>query len=56
VDKALLWGGTSQAKFGGGKVILPMELFLAGCATTELNMKASVFPSKNCLNKVVLAG
>lgn len=37
VDKALLWGGTSQAKFGGGKVISPMELFLAGRATTEYN-------------------
>ncbi len=35
VDKALLWGGTSQPKFGGGKIILPMEIFLAGRATSE---------------------
>ena len=35
VDKALLWGGTSQAKFGGGKIITPMEIFLAGRATNE---------------------
>ncbi len=35
VDKALLWGGSSQAKFGGGKIILPMEIFLAGRATSE---------------------
>jgi S-adenosylmethionine synthetase len=35
VDKALLWGGTSQPKFGGGKIILPMEIFLAGRATNE---------------------
>jgi len=35
VDKALLWGGTSQPKFGGGKIISPMEIFLAGRATDE---------------------
>lgn len=35
VDKALLWGGTSQPAFGGGKVLAPMEIFLAGRATCE---------------------
>jgi S-adenosylmethionine synthetase len=35
VDKALLWGGISQPDFGGGKVIAPMEIFLAGRATCE---------------------
>jgi S-adenosylmethionine synthetase len=35
VDKVLLWGGTSQPAFGGGKVTAPMEIFLAGRATTE---------------------
>ena len=35
VDKALLWGGISQAKFGGGKIISAMEIFLAGRATDE---------------------
>lgn len=33
VDKALLWGGVSRPAFGGGEVIAPMELFLAGRAT-----------------------
>jgi S-adenosylmethionine synthetase len=33
VDKALLWGGTSRARFGGGEVVAPMEIFLAGRAT-----------------------
>jgi S-adenosylmethionine synthetase len=33
VDKALLWGGVSQAEFNGGRVIEPMEIFLAGRAT-----------------------
>jgi len=35
VDKALLWGGSSQPKFGGGKIISPMEIFIAGRATCE---------------------
>lgn len=35
VDKALLWGGASRAAFGGGEVLAPMELFLAGRATLE---------------------
>ena len=35
VDKALLWGGISQAKFGGGEIISPMDIFLAGRATSE---------------------
>ena len=35
VDKALLWGGTSQPAFGGGRVVAPMEIFLAGRATCE---------------------
>ena len=35
VDKALLVGGSSQPKFGGGKIISPMEIFLAGRATNE---------------------
>ena len=35
VDKALLWGGTSEPAFGGGRVLAPMEIFLAGRATCE---------------------
>lgn len=36
VDKALLWGGCSEPAFGGGRLTRPMEVFLAGRATTEL--------------------
>ena len=35
VDKALLWGGASKSEFGGGRVVEPMEIFLAGRATSE---------------------
>lgn len=35
VDKALLWGGSAQPAFGGGQVLAPMEIFLAGRATRE---------------------
>jgi len=37
VDKALLWAGRSRPCFGGGEVIAPMEIFLAGRATCEVN-------------------
>ena len=35
VDKALLWGGAARPAFGGGEVLKPMEIFLAGRATLE---------------------
>lgn len=35
VDKALLWGGRSRPAFGGGEVLAPIEIFLAGRATAE---------------------
>jgi S-adenosylmethionine synthetase len=35
VDKVLLCGGASRASFGGGEVIEPIELYLAGRATME---------------------
>lgn len=35
VDKVLLWGGIARPAFGGGKVIAPSEIFLAGRATQE---------------------
>ena len=35
VDKALLWGGASQSRFGGGDILEPIEIFLAGRATCE---------------------
>ena len=35
VDKALLWGGRARPAFGGGQVLAPMEIFLAGRATVE---------------------
>jgi S-adenosylmethionine synthetase len=36
VDKALLVGGTSKSRFGGGKITRPIELILAGRATHEV--------------------
>jgi S-adenosylmethionine synthetase len=39
VDKALLWGGVSEPAFGGGQVITPMEIFLAGRATDSFKGK-----------------
>ncbi len=35
VDKALLWAGSSQPAFGGGEILRPIEIFLAGRATQE---------------------
>jgi len=35
VDKALLWGGRSEPRFGGGTIIAPIEIFIAGRATCE---------------------
>jgi S-adenosylmethionine synthetase len=35
VDKVLLCGGTSRPEFGGGEVVKPMEIYLAGRATHE---------------------
>lgn len=39
VDKALLVGGQAQTSFGGGRIILPIDIFIAGRATTELSGK-----------------
>ena len=35
VDKALLWGGAALPVFGGGEVLQPIEIFLAGRATEQ---------------------
>jgi S-adenosylmethionine synthetase len=35
VDKVLLFGGAARPAFGGGQVLAPCELYLAGRATTE---------------------
>jgi S-adenosylmethionine synthetase len=35
VDKALLCGGSAHARFGGGEIITPIEIILAGRATSE---------------------
>ncbi len=37
VDKALLVGGIADAKFGGGKVIEPINIEIVGRATKEVN-------------------
>jgi S-adenosylmethionine synthetase len=36
VDKALLWAGAARPAFGGGEVLAPMELYLAGRAAIEV--------------------
>ena len=42
VDKALLVGGRSTPAFNGGKIIQPIELYIAGRATTEV--KGNIVP------------
>lgn len=37
VDKALLRGGKSKPKFGGGEVLEPMEIYIAGRATSNFD-------------------
>ena len=39
VDKALLWGGASRTAFNGGRIVEPIEIFLAGRATCDVNGK-----------------
>jgi S-adenosylmethionine synthetase len=36
VDKVLLWAGSARPAFGGGEVLEPFELFLAGRATLDV--------------------
>ena len=36
VDKALLCGGRATAEFGGGSVLVPIEIYLAGRAISEV--------------------
>src|SRR3989304_8517190 len=42
VDKALLCGGAARAAFGGGEVMEPIDIYLAGRATGEF--KGVVIP------------
>lgn len=37
VDKALLWGGSAQPAFLGGEVKAPIEIYLSGRATRDVN-------------------
>ena len=37
VDKALLWSGVTRPRFGGGEVVAPLEIFLAGRGTLEVS-------------------
>src|SRR5512144_1082595 len=36
VDKALLAGGSSEPRFGGGRVLAPIRIYLAGRAISRL--------------------
>lgn len=40
VDKALLWGGRAIPEFGGGKVVSPINVHLAGQATSEVGAES----------------
>ena len=40
VDKALLWAGQSAPAFGGGKVVEPIEIYLAGRASASAGGEA----------------
>jgi S-adenosylmethionine synthetase len=40
VDKALLRGGRAMAEFGGGSVLVPIEIYLAGRAISEVGKVA----------------
>jgi S-adenosylmethionine synthetase len=37
VDKVLLWGGEARPAFGGGRVVEPIEIFIAGRATRRFD-------------------
>jgi S-adenosylmethionine synthetase len=37
VDKALVRGGAARVEFGGGSILQPIEIYLAGRATHEVN-------------------
>ena len=37
VDKTLLWAGAAEPAFGGGEILRPMRIYLAGRATSELD-------------------
>jgi S-adenosylmethionine synthetase len=39
VDKVLLCGGQARSTFGGGEITAPIEIYLAGRATSEVNGK-----------------
>jgi S-adenosylmethionine synthetase len=40
VDKALLVGGEAEPRFGGGRILKPVELYLSGRATAEFQGRA----------------
>ena len=53
VDKALLWGGTSQPRFDGGDVVEPIEIFLAGRATCKykgIEVPIKELTTETCFN------
>ena len=56
VDKALLIGGSSQTAYRGGKILDPIELILAGRATTEVTQVSRTIVARSqpssCSRKV----
>ncbi len=60
VDKALLWGGAARPAFGGGEVLAPIEIYLAGRATAEhvafeADLKARV-AAAGLANRILFVG
>jgi len=61
VDKALLWAGATRPAFGGGQVVAPVTLFLAGRATMaheRINVPADEIAetvARHCLGETLHA-
>jgi len=53
VDKVLLVGGSSKPRFGGGEIVQPIEIFVAGRATAEWN--GSVIPVADLATEACMA-
>ena len=44
VDKALLVAGTSAPRFGGGEIVIPIQMILAGQAALEVERRSLEVP------------
>ena len=51
VDKALLCGGRATPAFGGGSVLAPINIYLAGRAVTSVGSEALQIKEKRCKSR-----